>query len=92
MDTRDVTPLASFEGYPDGVKRTFVAGEPAKVSEAYARLLAAKGLIAAPAANSAGPDTRQEAVQRPLLGGRKRPGGGVSGASSISPDNSDEKD
>ena len=41
----EIVPAQSFTGYPDGVRRFFRAGEPAKVRADYAALLEQRGLI-----------------------------------------------
>lgn len=51
--------LESFDGYPDGRKRSFVAGSVAELPDAYAELVVGKGL-----AREAAPET-EPSVTKP---------------------------
>lgn len=59
---KTVTILETFDGYPAGEKRRFVAGETPGLEDAYADLLIAKGLAADP--NKATPPKASKAEKQ----------------------------
>jgi hypothetical protein len=57
---KTVAILETFDGYPDGVKRHFVAGETPSLDANYADLLIGKGLAADIPPQAEAPRARKE--------------------------------